>query len=67
MKCPHCNGTGELTPEQMTVGGLILAARRARYWTQEELARRVEMSRVQIANIELGRSDLPLKTLARFA
>ena len=35
--------------------------------TQSELGKIIGMSRTQIANIEIGRSDLPIKTLARFA
>jgi transcriptional regulator with XRE-family HTH domain len=67
VKCPHCNGTGEIALAEATVGDMILAARKARQMTQEKLAGSVGLSRAQIANIEAGRSDVPLKTLARFA
>lgn len=67
MRCPHCNGTGELLGAQETTGALILAHRRERNMTQSELGQIIGMSRTQIANIEIGRSDLPIKTLARFA
>lgn len=67
MKCPHCNGTGVLGGNEIHAGALILAQRRAREMTQAELAQLVGLSRTQIANIEIGRSDMPLKTLARFA
>lgn len=67
MKCPHCNGTGELTGDEVHFGALICAVRKARGWTQQELADAMHMSRGQIANVEVGRSDIPLKTLARFA
>jgi transcriptional regulator with XRE-family HTH domain len=49
------------------VGSLILATRRAKAMTQEELGIAVSLSRAQIANIEIGKSDLPTKTLARIA
>lgn len=67
MKCPHCNGTGNLSPDEINVGSLIFARRKALGWTQQQLAARVGFSRSQIANIEVGKSDLPLRTLARYA
>ena len=67
VKCPHCDGTGRLSLERANVGDMILARRKANGLTQEQLAVKVGRSRAQIANIEGGRSDLPLKTLALFA
>jgi transcriptional regulator with XRE-family HTH domain len=46
---------------------MILAARKKSGMTQEQLAGKVQLSRAQVANIEGGRSDMPLKTLARFS
>lgn len=65
MKCPHCNGTGEL--EVFGIGDLVKARRKAAGMTQEELSGRTSISRAQIANIEAGRSDIPVKTLMRLA
>lgn len=67
IKCPHCNGTGTIGLDAATVGDMILAARKGRKMTQAELANAVGLSRAQIANLESGRSDLPMKTLSRFA
>lgn len=67
IKCPHCDGTGKIGLEAATVGDMILAARKAKNLTQAELATAVGLSRAQIANLEAGRSDLPMKTLSRFA
>lgn len=67
MKCPHCNGTGTLAPESLTVGAMVLAARRAKGWTQQELSEACGLGRSQIANIEVDRSDIPVKTLRRLA
>ena len=67
IKCPRCGGTGRLAVERTTVGDMILARRQASGMTQEELCKKVMLSRAQIANVESGRSDMPLKTLQRFA
>lgn len=67
ISCPHCDGTGKIAIDAACVGDMILAARKAKKWTQEALASQVGLSRAQIANIEGGRSDVPMKTLARFA
>ena len=67
IKCPHCDGSGRMAMERLNVGDLIHAQRKARGMTQDELCQKVLLSRAQIANIEGGRSDIPLKTLARFA
>jgi transcriptional regulator with XRE-family HTH domain len=65
MKCPYCDGTGELIDPQ--VGALILHARLSKGMTQEQVAIGASLARAQIANIESGRSDIPTKTLARIA
>ncbi|MDB5448071.1 MAG: hypothetical protein JWQ97_3388 [Phenylobacterium sp.] len=65
MKCPYCNGTGELTAH--CPGPLIKATRETLGLTQLELSAAVGLSRAQIANIEAGRSDIPTKTLIAFA
>lgn len=67
IKCPHCDGTGTISLNAASVGDMIMIARKARKITQAELANSVGLSRAQIANLEAGRSDLPTKTLARFA
>ena len=67
MKCPHCEGTGRMSIERASVGDMILASRKAKGMTQEELASRVELSRAQVANLEGGRSDTSLRALMRFA
>ena len=67
MKCPHCNGTGNLAPNEATVGDMILSIRKSKGLTQQELAAKVGFSRAQIANIESGRSDMPISTLRKYA
>lgn len=67
IKCPHCDGTGKIPLSGATVGDMILVARKAKRMTQERLASEVGLSRAQVANIEGGRSDVPMKTLKRFA
>lgn len=65
MKCPRCNGTGEVPG--LATGEAIRAFREKLGMTQLELSEVVGRSRAQIANIESGRSDLPISMLARFA
>ena len=67
MKCPRCNGTGKLEPGGVRVGDMILAARQMHDMTQDDLAKKVGMSRAQIANLEGGRSDTTIKRLGEFA
>lgn len=67
MKCPHCNGTGALEPNEANVGTMIMSVRKSRDMTQKQLSEKCGLSRAQIANIEVGRSDIPTKTLAKFA
>ncbi|HEX3412852.1 MAG TPA: helix-turn-helix transcriptional regulator [Stellaceae bacterium] len=65
MRCPHCNGTGELNAPHY--GDLVHAMRRAKNMTQQDLGEKAGISRAQIANMEAGRTDIPLKTLSRIA
>lgn len=65
MRCPHCDGTGELADPGL--GAMILARRKKLSMTQAELADKAALGRAQIANIEGGRSDIPTKTLVRIA
>ena len=65
MKCPHCKGTGELVV--FGIGDLVKAHRNGAGLTQEEVAEKSGISRAQIANIEAGRSDIPVKTFMRLA
>ena len=54
-----------LTPDKLylIVGSRIAAARRARQWSQSQLATEAKLSRGSIANIERGRQQPPLWTI----
>lgn len=67
MKCPRCKGTGEISLSGLTFGDLLLSHRTAKGWTQEQLSEAVGCTRSHIANLELGKSDVPLKTVQRIA
>lgn len=56
-----------MAAEAITAGDLILAYRKARELTQQELASKVGLSRAQVANIEANRSDMPLSRFAKLA
>jgi transcriptional regulator with XRE-family HTH domain len=64
MKCPYCNGSGELAA---TMGAMIRQSREEKGLTQLEVANGAGLSRTQITNIELDRTDVPTKTLMRIA
>lgn len=65
MKCPYCDGRGEL--KDATFGMLVTIARKNAGLTQHDLSVRAALSRGQIANIETDRTDVPLKTVQRLA
>jgi transcriptional regulator with XRE-family HTH domain len=67
LACPYCNGTGTLDDDKAHVGSRILAHRKAANLTQQDLAGMIGRSRPQVANIEAGRSDLPVSLLAKVA
>lgn len=69
MKCPHCDGTGEISvPNGSPHSGLlILAARKAAGMTQSDLGTKVGRSNSHIANIEKGRFSFDVRQLAAFA
>ncbi len=46
---------------------MIMEMRKSKKLTQEALSERVGLSRTQITNIEVGRSDVTMKVLERFA
>jgi transcriptional regulator with XRE-family HTH domain len=70
MKCPRCDGTGELHGDDalFTAVGLNIARIRAeKNMTQHELANKVRVGRTQIANMEVGRGVNSLATINEIA
>ena len=67
MKCPRCKGTGDIALDGLTFGELLREHRTAKGWTQEQLSEAVGCTRSHIANLELSKSDVPLKTIQRIA
>lgn len=67
MKCPKCNGSGEIDDKTGGVGMLIQERRKAAGLTQYQLSELVGLSRTQITNIEVGRSDLTSNQVRKFA
>lgn len=65
--CPHCDGLGYLTAENATIGDMIKSHRKKLGKTQLWLAQEVGVSRTQVANIEVGRSDPQVSQLRRYA
>lgn len=56
-----------IDPDSVRVGATIKALREARGLTQEQLARRAQLSRPYLANVEVGRKRLSVRAAARVA
>lgn len=54
--CPYCNGSGEVSADEMHVGIVIASKRRKLQMSQASLAQAIGISRAAIANIENGRA-----------
>ena len=67
LPCPHCDGTGAISAEQLGFGGMVLTARKLARMSQQELADEVGITRAQVANIEAGRSAVPVEAVRRYA
>ncbi len=70
MKCPRCDGTGELHGDEalfVYVGMKIAQTRSSKGMTQHELAAKLEIGRTQLANIEQGRGVGSLPTVMKIA
>lgn len=65
--CPHCNGTGRIAPQSMTIGTRFLRHRLKLERSQEQLAPLLKVSRAQLANIEGDRGRPGLETLVHAA
>ena len=68
--CPKCNGLGYLDGDAALnsyTGAKIAEYRNVRGMSQQDLSSKVGRSRAQVANIESGRTDLPLSLLLAFA
>ncbi|MGB3026913.1 helix-turn-helix domain-containing protein [Paradevosia shaoguanensis] len=62
--CPHCGGSGKVIE---SFGDRLLEARDEAGLTQENLARKVGVSRPQLANLETGRTDASVPVLIGLA
>jgi len=67
MRCPYCDGAGQIEPEGITIGALVTSARKAKGLTQLELAHMVGLSRASVANIETNRQDTTISTITAIA
>ena len=70
MKCPRCDGTGELHGDEalfVSIGMKIANFRTTQGLTQHELAVKLEVGRTQLANIEQGRGVGSLPTVYKIA
>jgi transcriptional regulator with XRE-family HTH domain len=70
MKCPRCDGTGELNGDDalFTAVGMNIARIRAeKGMTQHDLANKMRVGRTQLANMEVGRGVGSITTIAHAA
>ena len=64
MKCPYCDGTGEV---EASFSSRLRALRNKSGETQDVLAKAIHTSRPQLANLESGRSGPSLEVLLQIA
>ncbi len=70
MKCPRCDGTGELHGDEamfVSIGMKVANVRTTQGLTQHELAARLEIGRTQLATLEQGRGVGSLPTIYKIA
>lgn len=60
MKCPTCDGTGEIDARHVSLGVVIAARRNELRLKQQELADAIGVSRTTLANMETGRQSIPI-------
>mgnify|MGYP003544329386 CR=1 FL=1 len=67
MKCPTCNGTGEIDVRDVSLGVVIAARRNELKLKQQELADLIGVSRTTLANMETGRQSIPIERVRPLA
>jgi DNA-binding XRE family transcriptional regulator len=67
IRCPVCEGKGQISADGVSVGMRIMIARKDKGMTQAELAPKVQIGRAQLANIEGDRSLPSVEVLLRLA
>ena len=66
MKCPYCNGTGDLDPQLQTVGTMVRLLRLQKGWNQKELGKKAGLGLGVVYSVENDRNTT-LKTLKKLA
>jgi transcriptional regulator with XRE-family HTH domain len=64
--CPTC-GQAIKDKQAMAVGQRIAEGRKTKRFTQDDLAKQIGVSRTQLANIEIGRTNTSIPTLIAIA
>lgn len=67
MKCPTCNGTGDIDARHVSLGVVIAARRNELNLKQQDLADRIGVSRTTLANMETGRQSIPIERVRPLA
>lgn len=67
MKCPTCDGSGEIDARHVSLGVVVAAKRQELRLKQQELADTIGISRTTLANIETGRQSIPLERVRPLA
>lgn len=60
MKCPTCNGSGEVDARTVSLGVVVAARRNELGLKQQQLAEKIGISRTALANIETGRQSITI-------
>jgi len=66
MKCPYCKGTGDLDPDQNTIGTMVRLLRLHKGWTQKELGKKAGLGAGVVYGVEVDRNTT-IKTLTKLA
>ena len=67
MKCPTCGGSGEIDARSASFGSVIKERRKQLGMSQGDLAKKINVTRACVANIESNRQRIVLENIRPIA